>query len=85
MSGSVGGGGMSSSEASPSRPNADPCRAIELVYRQLALGEASPRLPKVRAYMMRNRPPATPSTEQWRSLVQARWPEMFDEFSYARN
>ena len=64
---------------------ADPCRAIELVYRQLALGEASPRLPKVRTYMMRNRPPATPSTEQWRSLVQARWPEMFDEFSYARN
>jgi len=64
---------------------ADPCRTIELVYRQLALGDPSPLLPKVRAYMMRNRRPATPSAEQWRSLVQARWPEMFDEFSYARD
>jgi hypothetical protein len=64
---------------------ADPCRTIELVYRQLALGDPSPLLPKARAYMMRNRRPATPSAEEWRSLVQARWPEMFDEFSYARN
>ncbi len=64
---------------------ADPCHTIELLYQRLALGDPSPLLPKVRAYMARNPLSATRSAEHWRSLVQARWPEMFDEFGYARS
>jgi omega-hydroxy-beta-dihydromenaquinone-9 sulfotransferase len=64
---------------------ADPCHAIELLYDRLALGDPSSLLPKVRAYMTRNPSSANDSTEDWRRLVQARWPEMFDEFGYARN
>jgi hypothetical protein len=64
---------------------ADPSHTIELLYERLALGDPSPILPKVSAYMARN-PPSTPhSAEDWRGLVQARWPEMFDEFGYARS
>jgi hypothetical protein len=64
---------------------ADPCHTIELLYERLALGDPSPLLPKVSAYMARNPPSATHSAEDWRRLVQARWPEMFDEFGYARS
>lgn len=64
---------------------ADPCGTIELLYQRLALGDPSPLLPKVVAYMARNPPSATHSAEDWRWLVQARWPEMFDEFGYARS
>ncbi len=68
---------------------ADPCRTIELLYERLALGDPSPLLPKVSAYMAQNPPSATHSAEthsaNWRGLVQARWPEMFDEFGYPRN
>jgi hypothetical protein len=64
---------------------ADPCHTIESLYQRLALGDPSPLLPKVSAYMARNPSSATPSTEDWRRLVQARWPEMFDEFGYARS
>ncbi len=64
---------------------ADPCHTIELLYERLALGDPSPLLPKVRAYMARNPPSATHSAEDWRPLVQARWPGMFDEFGYARS
>ncbi|HUY26060.1 MAG TPA: sulfotransferase [Candidatus Binataceae bacterium] len=62
----------------------DPCATIELLYDRMALGDPSALLPKVRAYLAeRPRPPAQ-SADQWRPLVQARWPEMFDEFSYPR-
>ncbi len=64
---------------------ADPCHTIELLYGRLALGDPSPLLPKVHAYMARNPPSAPPSTADWRRLVQARWPELFDEFGYARS
>ncbi len=68
---------------------ADPCHTIELLYERLALGDSSPLLPKVNEYMAQNPPSAmhsaeTHSAEDWRRLVQARWPEMFDEFGYAR-
>ena len=62
----------------------DPCGAIELLYDRLALGDASAMLAKVRAYLAsRPRPPAQP-VEQWRPMLQARWPQLFDEFSYPR-
>jgi len=64
---------------------ADPCHTIELLYERLALGDLSPLLPKVRGYMARNPSSPTHSAEDWRRLVQARWPEMFDEFGYARS
>jgi len=64
---------------------ADPCHTIELLYERLALGDPSLMLPKVNAYMARNPPSATHSAEDWRRLVQARWPEMFEEFGYARS
>jgi len=69
---------------------ADPCHAIELLYERLALGDPSPLLPKVLAYMARNPSFGRHSTEKhltedWRRLIQARWPEMFDEFGYARS
>lgn len=64
---------------------ADPCHTIELLYERLALGDPSPLLPKVRVYMAQNPPSATHSAEHWRRLVQAGWPEMFDEFGYARS
>ncbi|MGB6561183.1 MAG: sulfotransferase [Candidatus Binataceae bacterium] len=69
---------------------ADPCGTIDLLYDRLALGDPSPLLPKVRAYMAQNPLSATRlaerhSTEDWRPLVQTRWPEMFDEFGYARS
>ena len=68
---------------------ADPCGTIERLYDRLALGDPSQMLPKASAYMAQNPPSAThsvktPSAEDWRRLVQARWPEMFDEFGYAR-
>jgi hypothetical protein len=64
---------------------ADPWGTIKLLYERLTLGDPSPLLPKVSAYMARNRPTTTPSAENWRGLVQARWPEMFDEFGYVRS
>jgi hypothetical protein len=69
---------------------ADPCGTIERLYDRLALGDPSPLLPKVSAYMAQNPPLAThsaktPSANDWRPLVQSRWPEMFDEFGYARS
>jgi len=64
---------------------ADPCHTIRLLYERLALGDPSPLLPKVSDYMARNPPSATHSSEGWRGLVQDRWPEMFDEFGYARS
>jgi omega-hydroxy-beta-dihydromenaquinone-9 sulfotransferase len=64
---------------------ADPSGTIELLYERLTLGDPSPLLPKVNAYMARNPPSATHSAEGWRRLVQARWPEIFDEFGYARS
>ncbi|HVA40959.1 MAG TPA: sulfotransferase [Candidatus Binataceae bacterium] len=64
---------------------ADPCHTIELLYERLALGDPSPLLPKVSAYMARNPPSAPHPAQDWRRLVQARWPEMFDEFGYARS
>jgi len=64
---------------------ADPCLTIGSLYERLALGDPSPLLPKVSAYMARNPPSATRSAEDWRRLVQASWPEMFDEFDYARS
>jgi omega-hydroxy-beta-dihydromenaquinone-9 sulfotransferase len=62
---------------------ADPCGTIERLYERLALGDPSSMLPRVRAYMARNPRSVPRSTEDWRPLVQARWPEMFDEFDYA--
>lgn len=69
---------------------ADPCGTIELLYDRLALGDPSQMLPKASAYMAQNPPSAThsvktPAAEDWRRLVQSRWPEMFDEFGYARS
>jgi hypothetical protein len=69
---------------------ADPCGAIELLYDRLPLGYPTSLLPKVSAYMAQNPSSAahsvkTHSADQWRRLVQARWPEMFDEFGYARS
>ncbi|MFZ1122550.1 MAG: sulfotransferase [Candidatus Binataceae bacterium] len=69
---------------------ADPCGTIELLYDRLALGDPSQMLPKASAYMAQNPPSAThsvktPTAEDWRRLVQSRWPEMFDEFGYARS
>lgn len=64
---------------------ANPCRTIELLYQQLALGDPSPMLPKVSAYMAHNPPAGTHSAEDWRTLVQGRWPEMFEQFGYARS
>ena len=69
---------------------ADPCGTIELLYHRLALGDPSQMLPKASAYMAQNPPSAThsvktPAAEDWRRLVQSRWPEMFDEFGYARS
>ena len=61
---------------------ADPRRTIETLYEQLALGDPSPMLPKVIAYMAQNPRPAPASTEAWRQLVQSRWPALFDEFGY---
>jgi omega-hydroxy-beta-dihydromenaquinone-9 sulfotransferase len=62
---------------------ADPCGTIERLYERLALGHPSPLLPKVSAYMAQHPHVATPSVEQWRPLVQSRWPQLFDEFGYA--
>jgi omega-hydroxy-beta-dihydromenaquinone-9 sulfotransferase len=64
---------------------ADPCRTIDLLYQRLALGDSSRLLPKVSAYMAQNPPSSKHAGEDWRPLVQARWPEMFDEFGYAQN
>jgi hypothetical protein len=64
---------------------AEPSRTIELLYERLALGDPAPLLPKVKAYMAQNRPSATRSADDWRRLIQARWPEMFDEFGYVRS
>jgi hypothetical protein len=69
---------------------ADPCGTIELLYDRLSLGDPSPLLPKVSAYMAQNPSSAmqsvkTHSADHWRPLVQARWPEMFDEFGYVRS
>ncbi|MHB8383384.1 MAG: sulfotransferase family protein [Candidatus Binataceae bacterium] len=63
---------------------ADPRGTIEHLYERLALGDPSPILPKVTAYMARNPRPAMPSSENWRALIQVRWRELFDEFSYPR-
>jgi omega-hydroxy-beta-dihydromenaquinone-9 sulfotransferase len=63
---------------------ADPCRAIEVLYERLALGDPSPLLPKVRAYMAQHPPSTTHSAADWRGLVRERWAEIFDEFGYAR-
>jgi hypothetical protein len=69
---------------------ADACGTIDLLYDRLALGDPSPLLPKVRTYVAQNPLSATRlaerhSTDDWRPLVQTRWPEMFDEFGYARS
>jgi hypothetical protein len=69
---------------------ADPYGTIDLLYDRLALGDPSPLLPKVRAYVAQNPTPLTRlverrSADDWRWLVQTRWPEMFDEFGYARS
>ncbi|MGC1676703.1 MAG: sulfotransferase [Candidatus Binataceae bacterium] len=62
----------------------DPRGTIELLYDRLALGDPSAMLPKVSAYLAaRPRAPAQ-SAEKWRPMLQARWTEMFDEFSYSR-
>jgi omega-hydroxy-beta-dihydromenaquinone-9 sulfotransferase len=64
---------------------ANPRGAIESLYERFALGDPSALLPKVAAYMARNRPSAARSAENWRALVEMRWREMFDEFGYARS
>jgi omega-hydroxy-beta-dihydromenaquinone-9 sulfotransferase len=64
---------------------ADPCGTIELLYRRLMLGDPSALLPKISAYMTRNPSPTAPTNEDWRRLVEARWPDMFDQFGYARS
>jgi omega-hydroxy-beta-dihydromenaquinone-9 sulfotransferase len=63
----------------------DPCGMVELLYERLALGDPSSVLPKVSAYMARSRLRPMPPAEEWRPLVEARWPQMFDEFGYARS
>jgi hypothetical protein len=62
---------------------ADPCGTIGRLYERLALGDPSSLLPKVSAYMAQHPRSATRSGEDWRQLVEARWPELFDEFGYA--
>lgn len=62
---------------------ADPCGTIERLYERLALGDPSALLPKVSAYMAQHPRSATRSGEDWRQLLEARWPELFDEFGYA--
>ena len=64
---------------------ADPCRTIDLLYQRLAFGDSSRLLPKVSAYMAQNPPSAKHAGEDWGPLVQARWPELFDDFGSARN
>lgn len=64
---------------------ANPYRTIELLYQELALGDPSPMLPKVSAYFAQNPPARMHSAEEWRPLVQGRWPEMFEQFGYARS
>ncbi len=61
---------------------ADPLATIELLYKQLKLGDSSLMLPKVSAYVAQNPRRAPVSTEDWRQLVQSRWRELFDEFGY---
>jgi hypothetical protein len=63
---------------------ADPSGTIERLYDHLRLGDPSLLLPKARAYMAERPGPSAQSAEGWRELVQKRWPEMFDEFSYPR-
>jgi hypothetical protein len=74
---------------------ADPCHTIAFLYQRLGLGDSSALMPKVRAYMTQHpsssslsgatRSGGNQPAEEWRRLVTARWPEMFDQFGYARN
>jgi hypothetical protein len=63
----------------------NPCGTVGMLYERLALGDPSSVLPRVAEYMARGRLRASPSVEEWRPLVESRWPEMFDEFGYARS
>lgn len=63
----------------------EPRATIELLYDSLALGDPSPVIPRIREYMARSLLRPTPSAEEWRPLVEARWPQMFEEFGYARS
>ena len=62
----------------------DSCGTMKLLYDRLALGDPSGLLPKVRAYIAQHPRPPAQSADEWRTLVEARWPEMFDEFGYPR-
>jgi hypothetical protein len=63
---------------------ADPETAVARLYERLALGDPSRMLFRVAAYMQQNSRSKARDNDQWRSLVQDRWSEMFEQFGYAK-